>query len=61
MANLCCPRLIWIPFGQVLDDESDWIVRFLDEQALDDLNEQAGAESRQFRGKLKESVLGTCG
>lgn len=41
VANLCCPRLFWIPFGQVLDDESDWIVWFLDKQPLDDLNEQA--------------------
>jgi len=61
MANLCCPSFIWIPFGQVLDDESDWIVRFLDEQALDDLDEKAGAESRQFYKKGMRSVLGTGG
>ena len=46
MANLCCPRLVWVSFGQILHDESDWTVRFLDKQALHDLNEQAGATTK---------------
>lgn len=47
MAKLCCPRFIWIPFGQILDDESDWIIRFFDKQPLDDLDEKAAMKQRR--------------